>query len=477
MTLTDEAFQIALAVSQESPAALAHLSSNGTIKPYPHIMEIDAALRAVTAGDLNKLILELPPQHGKTYLASKTFPAWHLGKRPDHRIICASYSSGLSRNASRDNRDLIDEWGLDGHGVLPIAIRADSRNVLEWHLREKRGGLSAVGVGSGTTGKPSDLLIIDDPVKDYKEAMSKAFRDGLWDWYTSVSMLRLSKVGSQIIIMTRWHEDDLVGRARNASDDWKVITFPAINDSGEALCPELHPLSQLEEFREVIGAYKWSCLYQQKPISPEECKFKPHLFDSIFDWQSHVQTNDNGWPGPLRHRVIAVDKSWGGDWTAIVELGITEPRDGFVYIRVNMFRTDDPDKLCHNICEVIQKGDTRFPDLVWVEEINYKGRDYGDLTHKLRGEMTSRRFPLDHVIKSVSPTYHNLDTKPKGNLKSHRILELLPLFTRKKARLLDTPGGRRAVEQFVDFRPGKDSGFDDGPDAIARAWEALAKVI
>lgn len=223
------------------------------------------------------LIIEAPPQHGKSELASRKFPAYALGKNPNYRIAGCSYSSDLAISMNRDiQRIMLDDSYAS---IFPNsslnkkrAATMDNealRNSDRFDIIGHKGYYVCCGVGGALTGKSVDIGIIDDPVKNMQEARSQAIKENLINWYQSVFLTRLSKNSGQLIMATRWAVDDLIGYIIEKNKDnkrVKILKFPAINEKGQALIPELHPLEQLLEQKEMMDNSSWSALYQQEPI-------------------------------------------------------------------------------------------------------------------------------------------------------------------------------------------------------------------
>lgn len=222
-------------------------------------------------GIIRNLMVFIPPQHGKSEIVSRCFPAWALGKNPDLKIVGTSYSAELAGQFSRaiqrtiDSREfqtIFPETYLNGSNVR-TDVRGYLRNVNIFETVNHKGFYKAVGVGGSLTGTPVDIAIIDDPIKGDKDAASTIFRESLWNWYTSVLLTRLHNESKQLFIMTRWHEDDLAGRIlKKEPEKWTVLSIPAIRESlsdgnssfdprkvGEALWPERHSLERIEAQR------------------------------------------------------------------------------------------------------------------------------------------------------------------------------------------------------------------------------------
>ena len=258
--------------------------------------ELDAFLEAP---GLQRLILTMPPQHGKSHIASRHFPAYILGKQPNNKIAAASYSIDLARSFNRDvqriidspyYKDLFPETLLNSKSVASNSKGSYLRNTEEFEIVDFKGGYKSVGVMGGLSGRSVDIAIIDDPVKDALEANSPTFRNRVWDWYVNVLETRLHNNSKVILIMTRWHEDDLAGRLLKLQPEkWKVIKIPAIRDNhetykgdkreiGAALWPEKHSLEKLLNIKS-LSARSFESLYQQNPTIEDGDKIKRDWFE------------------------------------------------------------------------------------------------------------------------------------------------------------------------------------------------------
>lgn len=224
-------------------------------------------------------MINMPPRHGKSELASRRFPAWYLGQQPGKSIIAASYNSDLATDFGRQVRNILDS---QEHAALFGAQLADDNRAANRWSTTAGGHYVAAGVGTAITGRGADILLIDDPLKDREEADSELQRGKVWDWYTSTAYTRLAPGGRIIVIQTRWHEDDLSGRLlteqERGGDKWDVLQLAAINQHGEPLWPEFYPLPVLERYRSVLPARDWSALYQQTPTPDEGDYFKREWF-------------------------------------------------------------------------------------------------------------------------------------------------------------------------------------------------------
>lgn len=243
-----------------------------------HLIRLAGALSAVEGGLVKRLLVTTAPRHGKSELCSVRFPAWYLGRNPDKRIIIASYAADLAERFSRQVRAVVA--GDRYPAVFPgVTISPDSRSVATWDLAKHRGGLKAVGVGGPLTGFGANVLVVDDPVKNRAEAQSEVYRNSVWDWYTSTAYTRLEDAGAVVVVMTRWHENDLMGRllaaeADGTGDTWTKLHLPALDEQGRALWPEKYSEADLAQIKLTIGEYDWSALYMGTPTPREGAFFK-----------------------------------------------------------------------------------------------------------------------------------------------------------------------------------------------------------
>ena len=262
-------------------------------------------------GVVPKLMITCPPQHGKSEIVSRLFPAWALGVDPDLKMVGCSYSATLAGSFNRAIQRVIG--GDEYKTLFPDTFLNDERlakyrgyqcNAEMFECVGHGGYYKSVGVGGSLTGTPADIAIIDDPVKDAMEANSPVVRDATWDWYVSVLSTRLHNASKQMLVMTRWSNDDLAGRILNSPDgkNWKVINIPAIctlEDDGEfhsgrkvgdALWPERHSIEKLNTEREK-DPNGFNCLYQGDPASAEGRLY--HEFKTWVDkkdWGTYVRS-------------------------------------------------------------------------------------------------------------------------------------------------------------------------------------------
>jgi predicted phage terminase large subunit-like protein len=278
----------------------------------------------VAAKKSPRLMILMPPRHGKSLLASANFPAWHLGRHPSHEFIACSYNLSLAMKFSRLVKQLMGDEAYKG--VFETKLDANNQSIEEWGIAGERGGYVAAGIGGPITGKGAHVLAIDDPIKNAEDADSGDLREKIWEWYLSTAYTRLAPGGGVLVIQTWWHDDDLAGRLqqmmRAGADDenidqFDVVKYPAIADydeyldevtgkieredpaepktdrpewfrslrkKGEALHPSRYDLQKLNKIRALnrkddkSDGRWWSALYQQNPVPDDGAYFMKTQF-------------------------------------------------------------------------------------------------------------------------------------------------------------------------------------------------------
>lgn len=293
-----------------------------------HLRFLARKLQEVEQGKIKRLMVFMPPRHGKSELISKKFPAWYLGKHPDHEIILATYGAELSYDFSRIARETLRR----NRALFGVELDDKSQAVQRWGIKDHRGGMVAVGVGGPITGRGFHIGIIDDPVKNREEANSETIRNKTWEWYRSTFRTRAYPDAAIILVMTRWHEDDLGGRLLQEQEgDWEVIRLPAVAEDndllgrapGDPLWPERYTLSELEGIRRDIGSHEWLALYQQRPTAPGGNLFKR-------EWLQYVDST----PQDLRiYQTVdlAISKKETADNFVILTFGMDKDANVFIF--------------------------------------------------------------------------------------------------------------------------------------------------
>jgi predicted phage terminase large subunit-like protein len=272
---------------------------------YEHVDKLIAVLQRVADGEIDRLMVFMPPRHGKSETVSRLFSAYYAYRYPARWVGLNSYAAALAFTLSRNARENYREAG----GIF----NPSATGVEQWET-SVGGGLWAAGVGGPITGKGFHLGIIDDPLKNSEEAASETIREKQRDWYRSTFYTRAEPGAAIIVIQTRWHEDDLSGwlLAQEGDDEeeperWHIVCMEAIKDEqpqsfpqtctvepdtrqpGEALCPERYPLARLWRMAKRIGAYFWAALFQQRPQPKDGDFFKRQWFEIVGEVPSQAQ--------------------------------------------------------------------------------------------------------------------------------------------------------------------------------------------
>lgn len=267
------------------PGGLAKLATKNRWEYAPHLCLIEDYMLRVAAGEEVRLLLSMPPRHGKSHFTSHMFPPWFLGRFPDRRALLVSYQADFAKSWGRKARDIIEEHGKSLFG---IQIKDDVRASDDWEIAGHTGGMQTAGMNGSITGKGADLFIIDDPIKGRQEAMNSRILEDQWDWFGSDVYSRLEPGASMIIIATRWSTEDLIGRLvkdmkYHGGEHWDVISLPAYATDDdplgrkvdEVLWPERWPREALERKRHRMTPYWWACTPAESPVLMSDWTQKP----------------------------------------------------------------------------------------------------------------------------------------------------------------------------------------------------------
>lgn len=258
------------------------LAHNGNYKLLAHNELIANELQKIIDGEQKHIMIEIGPRHGKSMTVSETFQSYYLAKNPDKRVITSAYSDSLARKFGRLNRNKFIEYA---NKLFGVTLSDNNSAVNNWGISKHTGGMISTGIGGSITGEGADLMIIDDPVKNRQEAESSTYRNRVWEEWESTLSTRLHKGASVIVIMTRWHEDDLIGRMLESSPyNWTRLRLPTIAEDendllgreiGEALAPELGFDEEWAKNKRIeVGERTWASLYQQRPAPATGAIFK-----------------------------------------------------------------------------------------------------------------------------------------------------------------------------------------------------------
>ena len=431
-----------------------------------HHRKIADALESVERGECDRLMIFAPPRHTKSELASRRFPAWYLGRHPDRQLIAATYAGDFALDFGREVRGIVQSEEF--RALYPeVTLAADSQAANRWHTNH--GGVSVyVGVGGPITGRGAHIALVDDPFKNREEADSEVRRETVWKWYTSTLRTRLMPGGAIVLIMTRWHEDDLAGRLlARQPDEWKVVELQAVSREGSdresALWPAWYDLAALKRIKADIGPRDWHALYQQRPTAEEGTFFKREWFRRYLPEQL---------PKHL-HRYITSDHAPAGDedsdYTCVRVWGVDPEGDLWLLDGFRHQETLDKtaDKVIGNKAAAaagkLNKGEPviegllkRHKPFAWFPEDdnNWKAAA-GFITRQMREEKQFCR------IEPISP---------HGNDKPTKAQPFQAMAASGRVWLPVGPMGDDVLEQYLKFPAGKN---DDEVDAAATMGRAI----
>ena len=256
-----------LAWLTDAPKSFTDYLTSAGLQTPPHVKQIAAIIERIARGDEVRVVISMPPRHGKTETFLRAF-AWLLTRDAHATMAYATYGADLARSKSRSARRYARDAG--------VTLANDSASMSEWRTTVG-GGLLATGAGGPLTGQGiNTLLLVDDPVKNRQEAESALIRDRISDWFNDVAFTRLEPGASVAVVATRWHQDDLSGRL--IADGWEVLNLPASSDDGVALWPERYDSDRLASIRAQVGEYTWASLYQGMPRPRGGAVFKDAFY-------------------------------------------------------------------------------------------------------------------------------------------------------------------------------------------------------
>lgn len=423
-----------------SPVDLATIDYDGNYVYAEHLRKLNNKLLDVANGKCKRLMVFMPPRHGKSELISKYFPAWYIGMNPDKRIILASYEADQAAGFGQKARDLLEEY----KNIYGVNINGASAARNRWDVEGHRGGMVTAGVGGAITGKGANVFIIDDPVKNSEQANSVTYREKAKDWYRSTAYTRLTPDGAIILIQTRWHEDDLGGWLINeSSDEWDVLTLPAIDEEGHALWPDHFGLDKLNAIKREMGDYWFSAMYQQNPMPAEGGILKrswlQYYEPGTVYMDNHVKYT--GWD-------LAISLKETADYTVSCTVSV-DPNSLDVYV---LDWTRDHISFPDQVNQVITQYDRHRPMVIGIETNAYQAA-------LPQAVMRQRMLPIKNM-----PSFKDKVTKITS---SYTMFEQGKVFLPKNHPLLG-----EFENEYTRFPQGK---HDDILDATSMAIE-LAKI-
>lgn len=422
-----------------------------TFRDAKHHRALAKVLEKVEKGHIPRLIVTLPPRHGKTELISRRFIPWLLGRAPYRNIIFATYNEPFSQDIGSDCRNIMQSPGFKQ--VFP-KFRFRMGGLSKEKLQAAEGGMAAfVGRGGSITGRGADILIIDDPIKDSEEAQSPTLRAKLWDWFTQVAMTRLmTKFACVVVVHTRWHEDDLIGRITDPSNPcysedeaakWKIINLPAIakdNDPlgrapGEALWPERFDLEFLNAAKQ-LDSKGFSALYQQQPTPEDGDLFRA---DWICTYEKSRLPSDLRIYAASDH-AIGTDKT-RNDSTVMIVGGVDQYGD--LYILDVWWEKAGSDKQVEAMLRLAKQ----WKPLLWFAEKGHISKAIGPF---LRKRMQEERtyFTVEEVTPVTNKVQRAQSIMGRMSMKKVKFPKHAHWFMDARDELLKFPNARH--DDFVD---------------------------
>ena len=415
--------------------------------PALHHRRLMHELEALSRGELDRLIVLMPPGSAKSTYTSILYPAWWFTQHGSSSVLAVSHTADLAAHFSRQVRNLVGEHAARlGYGLAP-----DKRNATSWH-NDKGGSYHSAGVRGPVVGRRADLIVIDDPIKSQAEADSAAQRDHVWSWYRSDLIPRLKPEGRIVVVMTRWHEDDLGGRLQQGNEGWRTLSLPAIAEAddpmgrspGEALWPEWENAEALARKREAIGERAWFALFQQQPRPLASGVFRLEHLTLLDDEATIDGVTVRAWD------LAATRPSTGRDPDWTVGLKMARTNDGrFVVLDVVRMR-GGPHEVEEAIVETARR-DGKDVTIGLPQDPGQAGRaQVLYLTRKLAGA---------HVVAS-----------PETGAKSTRAMPVASQCGTGNLLLLRAAWNAAFIEELRSFPTGSK---DDQVDALSRAFGLL----
>ncbi len=414
--------------------------------PARHHLFMLNKLEDIATGRIDRLMLLMPPGHSKSTFASKLFPAWWFARHPGTSIIAASHTADLASYFGRETRDLVREHG----DFLGYSIIKDDRGAARWRTTN-RGDYYACGVRGPITGRRADLVLIDDPVRSHMEADSAGSRESLWNWYRSDLGTRLKPGGRVILIMTRWHQDDLGGRLLQNDPSWTIVKLPAIADEddplgrrpGEALWPEWESVEALDRKRTSSGLRVWQAQFQQNPTSDIDALFAAARVQ-VLDHQPAIAREIRAWD------LAATLASEGRDpdWTVGLKLAVTKDNH---YLVTDIVRLRAGPTEVNNVIAATASQDGPSVTIGLPQDPGQAGKQQiAWLTARLAG--------------------HRVRASPETGSKLLRAQPAAAAVDAGMLSLLRAPWNRDFIEELRDFPQGRK---DDQVDALSRAFSLV----
>lgn len=418
-------------------------------QPAPHHHLLSEQLEAISNGTIDRLMILMPPGSAKSIYSSIYFPVWWFTQHPSSSIITVSHTASLGEHFGRQVRNLVaDHSRRLGYG-LALGNRASGR----WQTSD-RSEYFASGVRGPITGRRADLALIDDPIKTVADVNNARLRDGLWNWYQSELMTRLKPGGRVVLVMTRWHEDDIAGRLQEREPaQWRILRLPALaekddplgRDDDTPLWPEWENASRLERKRTSVGDRVWNAMFQQSPKSANDGIFRTDRIDTLDD---PPPSN----PGRIvRAWDLAATVADGGndpDWTVGIKLQ-AEPQGRYVVLDVVRVRGSP-----HGVVETI---------------VATAKRDGADVRIGLPEDPgQAGKTQVAFFIAALNG--YRVNASPETGAKATRVMPVASQIEARNVSIVRASWNHVFIEELRDF---PNSRKDDQVDALSRAFSML----
>ena len=405
-----------------------------------HHRHIAEKFNKLATGEINRLIVNMPPRHTKSEFASYLLPSWMVGRNPKLKIIQTTHNAELAVRFGRKAKNLIDSE--DYQKIFSTTLQEDSKAAGRWETAQG-GEYFAAGVGGAITGRGADLLIIDDPHSE-QDAMSKTALESAYEWYTSGPRQRLQPGGKIVLVMTRWSTKDLTGlllanQKEAKSDQWHVVEFPALMDHGP-VWPEYWNTEELEKVKATLPVGKWNAQWMQAPTSEEGAIIKREW------WNVYKRETIP----PLQHVIQSYDtaflKKESADYSAITTWGVFYPNE------------DSPANL---ILLDAMKGRYEFPELrrLALQQYKYWQPESVIIEAKASG------LPLTYELRQMDIPVINF-TPSRGHDKHARVNAVAPLF---ESGIIWAPEQKFADEVIEECAAFPNGDHDDLVDSMTQA--------
>jgi predicted phage terminase large subunit-like protein len=410
-----------------------------------HHRLIAEKLDRVVSGECKRLMIAMPPRHGKSQMGSYLFPAYLMGRVPKSKLIVGSHTAELSQRFGRMIRNLVSEDRYKD--VFPdMTLSADSKAAGRWDTSQG-GEAFFIGKGGAMTGRGGDIVILDD-ILDEQDAQSDTSMDNTFEWYTSGPRQRLQPNGSIIVINTRWRTDDLTGRLLRAqgqprSDNWEVLEFPAILPSGKPLWPQYWDLLELEKVRTAIGQRKWNAQWQQTPTAEEGAILKR-------EWWRRWPSDDLP---PVDYIIQSYDTAYSkketADYSVITTWGVFYP---------------NADSGANIILMDVERGRWDFPELKRKAFEHYKHWNPDNVL--IEAKATGTVLQQEMRRTGIPVTMYNPGGRRAGQDKVSRANAVAPMFESGMVWALHTQWADELIEECAAFPNGDN---DDMVDSTTQA--------